>query len=592
MANLSKLDFQGKYNHSGTGLFKDNTSNDIEAVDVRALVTDTGDSFINRTDDVVDEDDMASNSAAKVPTQQSVKAYADSVSTTREFGRTFTSTLLFDKNMIEGELYVQDDDITFEVTEIGNLENQESIYGQRIVTDGIHPIYFSEFNHLANMASGDILEAGTYQFIFWYSNGIVRGSVMLPREETVMLTPLSVPANFAAVPGTDPDAELDLSWDAVTNADSYEIYRSTAGGAGPWGSAIATPGSGDTTYTDTGRSSNTTYHYRIRAISGGAPFANSAYVVTAATTTDAGDVTDPSFTSSPLDAATDIPVNQVVVITSDEAIQDADGVTEITNANILDYLTAVNSSAGAQSMTATIDATKKIITITPNVAWDDLEDITITLDGVEDLNGNEPAAFPITFTTSDYTQMQGNHMSMLNQINTYIVGADNNFEIEVELKDLLLSGSLGLFVKHATFAESLYIYLNNTDAFFKYYNRTGSSIVAREITWPAAFSGFTEGKVTFKYNGALDTNNGLDRPKLFIDDVEITSGKTISQADGAFPFDISGSSAAPFMLRGPALRQAKNFIFRTNMGATTVVNIPIIRTGIDISGNDFHGTWI
>jgi hypothetical protein len=563
MAIRTKTQFKALYGSAGT-VFPDNTTAEISEGDVRAFGEDIADSF----NDV---------SVAGI---------------TREFDRAFSSELIFDKNMIEGELYVQDDDITFEVTEIGNLENQESIYGQRIVTDGIHPIYFSNFNHLTNISSGDILEAGTYQFIFWYSNGIIRGSVMLPREETVMLTPLSTPTNFSAIPGTDPDAELDLSWDAVANAASYEIYRSTAGGGGPWGTAIATPGSGDTTYTDTGRDSATTYHYRIRAISGGAPFSNSAYAITAATTTDAGDVTDPVFTSSPLDAATDIPVNQVVTITSDEPIRDADGVTEITNANILDYLTAVNSSAAAQNFTATIDATKTIITITPNVVWDELEDITITLDGVEDLNNNEPAAFTITFTTSDYTQMQGNHMSLQNQINNYIVGVDKNFEIEIELKDMLLSGPAGLFLKHATFAESLYVSLNNTDAIFKYYNRQGSNIRARQITWPNAFDGFTEGKVTFKYNGALDTNNGLDRPQLFIDDVEITAGKNVSQADGTFPFDISGSSDAPFMLRGPALRQARNFMFRTDMGATTVVNIPIIRSGIDISGNNFHGTWI
>lgn len=51
MANLSKLDYQGKYNHASTGLFKDNTANDIGADDVRTLVTDTSDSFLNKTDD-------------------------------------------------------------------------------------------------------------------------------------------------------------------------------------------------------------------------------------------------------------------------------------------------------------------------------------------------------------------------------------------------------------------------------------------------------------------------------------------------------------------------------------------------------------
>ena len=52
MAELSKADYEGKYNHATTGLFKDNTTEDIEAVDVRAEVTDTANSFVNRIDEM------------------------------------------------------------------------------------------------------------------------------------------------------------------------------------------------------------------------------------------------------------------------------------------------------------------------------------------------------------------------------------------------------------------------------------------------------------------------------------------------------------------------------------------------------------
>jgi hypothetical protein len=45
MAELDPVAFEGKYNHASTGLFKDNTSNDIEEDDMRALVTDVKDSF-------------------------------------------------------------------------------------------------------------------------------------------------------------------------------------------------------------------------------------------------------------------------------------------------------------------------------------------------------------------------------------------------------------------------------------------------------------------------------------------------------------------------------------------------------------------
>lgn len=522
-------------------------------------------------------------------TPEQMKTYVGA-GPTREFDRAFSSELLFDKNYIEGVLHTQTADITFTVAETGALLDQESVYGQRIVLDGVNAVFFQGFNHVANIASGDVLDAGTYQFIFWYSNGIARASIMLPRQEIVLLTPLATPTNFAADVGYDPDTEIYLSWTAVPNVSSYEIQYSATGGSGPW-IALTNPVAAVTAYIHTSLTPNTTYHYRIRAIGDLVTFSNSQYAVTATTTSDAGDITAPTFISSPANAATGIVVNKVVVITANEALRDADGVTEITNANILDYLTAVNSTAGAQSITATIDASKTVITITPNVVWDEIDDITITLDGVEDVNGNSPAAFAFTFTTSDYTEMEGNHMSLGTQIDSFIVGADKNWEIEVELNNLFLDVAAGFIQKHAAGQESYSARIENNDGFFKYYRRAGITLIAREITWPDAFLGFVTGKVAFKYFGAVDTNNGLDRVGLFIDDVEVTTGKAISVADGAFPFDVSASPAA-FMLRGPAFREARNFKIKTDMGATTVVNIPIVRTGTDISGNSFDGTWI
>ena len=58
--------------------FSDNTSGAISEGDSRDMFEDTADSFLNITDHLLDEDDMSSNSATKVPSQQSVKAYVDS----------------------------------------------------------------------------------------------------------------------------------------------------------------------------------------------------------------------------------------------------------------------------------------------------------------------------------------------------------------------------------------------------------------------------------------------------------------------------------------------------------------------------------
>lgn len=77
MAEVNTATYKNRYNNGTTGLFKDNITGDIEASDARDLVEYTGDSFLNFLDDVLDEDEMTSNSATQVPTQQSVKAYAD-----------------------------------------------------------------------------------------------------------------------------------------------------------------------------------------------------------------------------------------------------------------------------------------------------------------------------------------------------------------------------------------------------------------------------------------------------------------------------------------------------------------------------------
>lgn len=57
--------------------FADNTTGLISEADSRDMYEDVADSFLNISDHLLDEDDMASNSATKVPSQQSVKAYVD-----------------------------------------------------------------------------------------------------------------------------------------------------------------------------------------------------------------------------------------------------------------------------------------------------------------------------------------------------------------------------------------------------------------------------------------------------------------------------------------------------------------------------------
>ncbi len=53
MAQQSRTTFENTFNDSGTGLFKNNTSGDIGADDVRTLVENLTDSYVNITDDIL-----------------------------------------------------------------------------------------------------------------------------------------------------------------------------------------------------------------------------------------------------------------------------------------------------------------------------------------------------------------------------------------------------------------------------------------------------------------------------------------------------------------------------------------------------------
>lgn len=598
MAQLNKNTFEGKFNSSSTGLFKTNTTKDIGSDDMRTMIEDLTDSFLNKSDEMLDEDDMSSNSAAAVPTQQSVKTYVDASATTRESGRAASTELLFDKNVIQMDITVQSGPLTFTIADAGHLSGQESVIETKVQSNGVDPINFEGVNYFSNIAQGEVLEAGTYQVFFLrMMDGTITVSVVKPSLEANLLIPLAIPADFTMVPGGDPDTELDATWVPDANNSSQVIELSEDGGGGPWILPVTLAGNA-TSYTRTGLTPNTTYHQRLRGIGDGVVYQNSGYAITAATTQDAGDVTAPTFTFFPLDAATDVVVNRVVEITASEPIRDSDGVTEITNANITDYVTATASVSGAVSITGTIDATKTAIAITPvGGAWPENEDITITIDGVEDMNGNAPAADSATFTTSDFSEMILNTLSFGTVVDSIISGADTNFELEFEFEEISVTGAVNTSKHESVDSYVSHVWETNTgaghDGRFKYYRRINAvSFRWRNIVWAGAFNGVDSGKATLKYFGAVDTNNGIDRAELYIDDVLVSAGKSMTaSADGGgvWPWDISGGPA-PFKLSGH-LKRVRNFKLRTDMGATTVIDVPIIRTGIDVSGNGYNGTW-
>src|SRR5690606_24843344 len=100
--------------------------------------------------------------------------------------------------------------------------------------------------------------------------------------------------------------------------------------------------------------------------------------------------------------------------------------------------------------------------------------------------------------------------------------------------------------------------------------------------------------ITLKYDGSIDTNDGLDRVTFEINGV--ATGKSLSFTTGTLPASIpnvadhlgfadfvdeNGLRNGVAMFRGNAF----DFVVRS-VGPVDEINIPDLETGLDISGND------
>lgn len=225
MATLDKTTYEGKYNNASTGLFKDNTTHDIGADDGRSLVTDTKDSFLNFTDDVIDEDTMASNLATKVPTQQSVKAYVDA-----QVGAGGTS--------IPYGITVGTDAYTIDASPSVTSYTDGDLFLVECATTSTGPVTF-DFDSVGvikafatpehQMGDGE-LTTGRY-YLFAYDDALDGGlgGVVLANESVqgrVYLSPNSFDASSGAIPsgiGSGPSG-------AIKHGDAFRV--GTAGTVG------------------------------------------------------------------------------------------------------------------------------------------------------------------------------------------------------------------------------------------------------------------------------------------------------------------------------------------------------------------------
>ena len=581
MAQLSILDFVGKFNNILTGLFKNNTTRDITPERVRTLVTDIGDSFYNKED--------------------------DDIGLTRKFNRTFSETLVFDKNEIFYSAHTATGNITFEIGS-GNLVDESSGVRMVITLDGTQSLNFgSGFDYLYGIANGEVKEAGTYEIYFLYTNGHATVNFPGVSAQSSGTTVLAVPDNFAATPNvSNPETELDLSWDDVSNESSYLIEFSLTG-TGGW-STLSTPAADATTSTQTGLSAGNTRYYRIKAIGDGVSFLDSAFsTVISGQTESSGDVTAPTFTFFPANGNSEWTVNRPLTITANEPIRNADG-SEITSANVASRITLKETNSGGAniSFTATIDGTKQIITITPATHYGENQLVYLAINNVEDVNGNEvTVAVSITFTTTEQTYFNGttNRVQFGDILDSLFTPNNTNFWLELTVKNVNGSGIRPLVTKYDTAGNQREFqwYISGSDVYFGYVKQL-NGVGSRVIKWTGAISG--EHVLVLKYDGAIDTSDGLDRVTLLVDGVTAGS-KTLFATDGEAIASIIITNGTAQLAVGSFINaagnpvgssffadEAKDFIVRSASGSVVEINVHNLKLGTDSSGNARHGSFI
>lgn len=525
---------------------------------------------------------------------------------TREFNRTFSETLVFDKNEIFHSPVVQTGPINLEIG-AGGLVNQASSMRFRMTMNGTDPVNFGAgFDYLYGITNGEILAAGTYEFYFLYTNGSVSVSFPGVSEQSSGAVTLAAPANFAAVPATAPDneTELDLTWDNVTSNEGYLVEFSTTG-TGGWSTLITTAVDAVAT-SQAGLAAGNIRFYRIKTLGDGVATLDSAFSsVISGQTESSGDVTPPTFIFLPASGNVVWTVNRPITITANEPIQNTDG-SEITNANVASRIILKETNAGGTNIafTATIDGTKQIITITPTTQYGEVQLVFVAINNVEDVNGNEvTVAISSTFTTTDYAFLDGtsNRLQFGDILDSLFAASNTNFWLEVSVRNMLLSGTRILVAKYDTSGNqrAFYWYSIGTDVYFGWVG-TVSGGNNRVIKWTNVL---TAGDHTFvlKYDGSIATNDGLDRVTLLIDagtagsktlfltqsGLSAIANSTAQLAVGAFINNAGTPIGSNFYTE-----EMKDFIVRSTGGTVVVINVPNLKTGVDTSGNANHGTWV
>lgn len=168
--------------------------------------------------------------------------------------------------------------ITFTVDTAGQAPGNGCLV--RVVGDGTTEPDISAFIETGASEGFSSEDGIAHNYIFLY-NGFEHTVTIQQLGAATVLTQLATPSLTATVAS---DTEIDLTWDIVSNADTYVLERATNSGFSTGLTEIYN-GAG-TSYDDTGRTASTHYYYRLTAQ--GAGYEDSEYGTDDDTTQAAG----------------------------------------------------------------------------------------------------------------------------------------------------------------------------------------------------------------------------------------------------------------------------------------------------------------
>jgi len=241
------------------------------------------------------------------------------------------------------------------------------------------------------------------------------GDKILPRSASDIVD-LTTPT-FTSVPGdTDIDVAIDASIvltfnEAIRNIDDSEVTDANVGAlltlkktdiAGedvPFTATIDVEKKVITVVANNDFDFSQLYYAAIAPVE---DTNDNAMDASGITFTTVADLVAPIFTSVPNDEATDVAIDATITISFDEAIRNIDD-SEITDANVASLISFKETDdAGADvAFTATIDAAKKVITITSSANLTYLQLYYLAISAVEDEYDNATTPGSFTFTTAD-----------------------------------------------------------------------------------------------------------------------------------------------------------------------------------------------